>query len=185
MLVMMTNGDRKADRSFQHGCLPGLVSILLAICLTAGSAFYQRRNYPVCQGGLSAGFPLVFLCDGSGGSPIGSQGEIDLADWLNGNPLAFLLDFLLYGALLSSAWLIVMGFMRKGLAYDENFKWGVSLCIFYIVAFLYMFMSFQSNSLNVEISFPRTPTPYTFVPTSTPFGTPLPSAPSPLPTSGP
>jgi hypothetical protein len=181
----MKNVDRKTNRSFPRGCLLGLVSILLGICLTAGSAFYQRRDYPVCQGGLSAGFPLVFLCDGSGGSPIGSQGKIDLADWFNGNPLAFLLDFLLYGALLSLAWLIVMGLIRKSLSSDENFRWGLALCILYIVTFLFAFMSFQSNSLNVEVPFPKTPTPYIFVPSPTPFGTLPPAIQSPVATTGP
>jgi hypothetical protein len=175
----------KPSQSLLNGCILGILSILLGICLTAGTVFYQRRDYPVCQGSMSAGFPIAFICDSSGGSPIGSWGKIDLADWVNGNPLAFLLDFLLYAALLSLAWLIVMGLIRKGISSDENFKWGLSLCIMYIVTFLFAFMSFQSNSLNVEIPFPKTPTPYIFAPTPTPFGTPPPPAQSPLPTVAP
>jgi hypothetical protein len=143
----VTNIDRKAGRPFPQGCVFGF--------LTVGTLFYQRQYYPVCQGGLSAGFPIAFLCDGSGGSPIGSWGKIDLADWVNGNPLAFLLDFLLYGALNSLAGLIVMGLFRKGLSQDENFRWGVLLCFGCIVAFL------------------------------TPFGTPPPPAWTPFPTLGP
>jgi hypothetical protein len=184
MLVLMTNTDRKANRSSPRGCIFCFLTILLAICLTVGSAFYQRQYYPVCQGGLSAGFPIAFLCDDTGGSPISSWGVIDGADWFNMNLLAFLLDFLLNGALLSLAWVVIMGFVRKGFFQVESFKWGVLICIGYIVAFLFVFLSFQSNSLNVEIPFPRTPTPYIFAPTPTPFGTPPPPAFTPVPTAG-
>ena len=184
MLVFMTNVGRKADRTFPRGCVFGILTILLGIGLTVGTVFYQRQYYPVCQGGLSAGFPIAFLCDDGGGSPISSWGVIDGADWFNMNLLAFLLDFLLYGALLSLAWLVVMGFIHKGLSQVEIFRWGTLICIGYIVAFLFAFLSFQSNSLNVEVPFPRTPTPYIFVPTPTPFGTPPTPEFTPVPTAG-
>lgn len=165
MLVSMTNADRKTGRPFPRGCIFGFLSILLGICLTVGTAFYQRQYYPVCQGGLSAGFPIAFLCDGSGGSPIGSPGKIDGADWFNMNPLAFLLDFLLYGSLVSLVGLIVTGILRRGLSQNEYFRWGVLICIGYLLVFLFTFMAYQSNSLNVEVPFPRTPTPIIYTPT--------------------
>jgi len=183
MLVFMTNAGRKAVRSFPRGCLFGFLSLLLGICLAAGSTVYQRQYYPVCQGGLSAGFPIAFLCDGSGGSPIGTPGKIDLADWFNANPLALLLDILLYGALISLAGLIVTGLYRRGLSQNEYFRWGVLICIGYIVVFLFTYLSYQSNSLNVELPFPRTPMPIIFTPT--PFGTPPPPEFTPVPTTGP
>jgi len=173
----------KENRSFSHGCVLGILSILLGICLTAGTAFYQRSYYPVCHGGLSAGFPIVFLCDGSGGSPIGITGRIDIADWSHVNPMAFLLDFLLYSALLSLTWSIVSGLMSNGLFQNENFRWGVLLSIGYLAVFLFAFMSFQSHSLNIELSFPRTPTPYIFSPTS--IGTMSPPQSTTVPTTGP
>ena len=173
----------KENRSFPRGCILGILSILLGICLTVGSTIYQRRYYPVCQGGLSAGFPIVFICDGSGGSPIGISGKIDIADWSHVNLMAFLLDFLLYSSLLSMAWSIVTGLLSKSLSQDENFRWGVLLCIGYIAVFLFAFMSFQSNSLLIEVSFPRTPTPYIFSPTS--IGTMPPPQSTPIPTTAP
>jgi len=181
----MINTDRKAGRPFPQGCVFGFLTILLGIGLTVGTVFYQRQYYLVCQGGLSAGFPIAFLCDGSGGSPIGSPGKIDLTDWFNANPLALLLDILLYGALISLAGLIVTGLYRKGLSQNEYFRWGVLICIGYIVVFLFAFMAYQSNSLSIEVPFPRTPTPYIFVPTPTPFGTPPPPEFTPVPTTGP
>jgi len=181
----MTSTDRKANRPAPRGCIFGFMTILLGIGLTVSTLFYQRQNYPVCQGGLSAGFPLAFICDDTGGSPISSWGRIDGADWFNMNPVAFVLDFLLYGALLSLAWVVVMGFVHKGLSQVENFRWGVLICIGYIVVFLFAFMAYQSNSLSIEVPFPRTPTPYIFVPTPTPIGTPPPPEISPVPTTGP
>lgn len=150
--------------------------------MTVGSVVYQRRYYPVCQGGLSAGFPIAFVCDG-GGSPVSSWGKIDLADWINVIPLALLLDILLYGALISLAGLIGSGILRRSLPQDEYFRWGVLICIGYVVIFIFAFLSFQANSLKIEIAFPRTPTPIVF--TSTPFGTPPPPPWTPFPTVGP
>lgn len=160
----------KADRFSPQGCIFAILSILLGIGLTAGTAFYQRRDYPVCQGGLSAGFPIVFICDDTASSPISSWGKIDLADWARVNARAFLLDFLLYSALLWMAWCIVTGLFHKGLSRDENFRWGVLICIGYIVVFLFAFMSFQSSRLNFEDPIRRTPTPIILSPT--PSGSP-------------
>lgn len=173
------------NKSFSRGCVLGILSIVLGIVLTVSSAQYQRQYYPVCQGGLSAGFPIVFICDGSGGSPIGVFGKIDIADWSHVNPIAFILDFLLYSALLSIAWSLLTALWSKSLSQDENFRWGLLLSTGYIALFLFAFMSFQSNSFGIEISFPRTPTPEIIIYTPTPFGTPPPPEFTPIPTIGP
>jgi hypothetical protein len=173
------------NRSFSRGCSLGILSIVLGIVLTLSSAQYQRRYYPVCQGGLSAGFPIVFICDDTGGSPVTSWGKIDFGDIININPVAFILDFLLYSALLSIAWSMLMGMRSKSLSQDENFRWGLLLSTAYIALFLFAFMSFQSNSLSIEISFPRTPAPEIIIYTPTPFGTPPPPEFTPIPTTGP
>jgi hypothetical protein len=173
------------NKSLPRGCILGILSIVLGIILAIGSTQYQRKYYPVCEGGLSAGFPIVFICDDPGGSPISSWGKIDFGDVANVNPLAFILDLLLYSALLSVAWFILTGLWSKGLSQDENFKWGLLLSTGYLALFLFALMSFQSNSLSIEISFPRTPAPEIIIYTPTPFGTPPPPEFTPIPTTGP
>ncbi len=159
----------KQSWSFSSGCALGLMSILLGSVLTLASATYQHDYDSACHGGgLSAGFPLAFLCDDSAGSPISSWGKIDLVDFFNMNPRVFLLDILLYSALFVILWSAVRAVLGKGLA-DESFRWAVLLCIGYIIAFLFAFVSFQSSYLNFEIPLPRTPTPIIYTPT--PFGT--------------
>lgn len=162
----------------------GVLSIVLGICLTAASALYQRQYYPVCEGGPSAGFPIVFICDtsGSSGTPVTSWGRIDLADWVNINPLAFLMDLMLYSTLIILVGLVVTGLSAGGFSQDEKFQWGIVFCIGYLAIFLFAFMAFQTNSLKVEPSFPRTPMPIIYTPT--PFGTPPPPVNSPIPTTG-
>ena len=128
------------NRSFSRGCSLGILSIMLGIVLTLSSTQYQRQYYPVCQGGLSAGFPIVFICEDTSGSPITSWGKIDFGDIININPVAFILDFLLYSALLSIAWSMLTGMRSKSLSQDENFKWGLLLSTGYIALFLFAFM---------------------------------------------
>lgn len=160
----------KASKSFSGGCALGLVSILLGIVLALASAIYQRDSDPTCHGGgLSAGFPLPFLCDDSAGSPVSSWGKIDLVDFFNMNPRVFLLDILLYSTLFVILWIAARAVFGKGLAHDEYFRWAVLLCLGYVTAFLFAFVSFQSSTLNFEIPFPRTPTPIIYTPT--PSGT--------------
>ena len=163
-----------------NGCAFGLISLLLGLVFTLGTVRYQRDPDLSCGGGLSAGFPLAFICDDTGGSPVSSWGKIDLADIANINPRAFLLDLLLISALLTLAWTVLTG-LRKGLAQAEIFRWAMVLCTGYILAFLFFFLLFQAHSLNLEPPRPTTPTP--FVPSPTPFGTqPFPEVP---PTKGP
>ncbi|MBE3038941.1 MAG: hypothetical protein IMZ62_09050, partial [Chloroflexi bacterium] len=46
-----------------QGCIFGVVIMRLAVCLTAGTADYQRPSDLLCDGRLSAGFPLAFVRD--------------------------------------------------------------------------------------------------------------------------
>jgi hypothetical protein len=170
----MNRTEMRGLQSPPKGCIFGLITILLGLILTASTASYQREHDPTCHGGgLSAGFPLPFLCDDTAGSPVSSWQKIDLADWFNINPRIFLLDFLLWNALLSLAWIALTGLFRREMAQNEYFRWAVMLCLGYIIAFLFAFVSFQSSYLNFEVPVPRTPTP--FIPTATPFGAPPPS----------
>ena len=175
----------RPNRSLPRGCLFGILTLLLSLALTASTALVQRRYFPVCGGGLSAGYPIVFICDDSGGSPISSWGRIDAADWGNLNLPAFTLDFLLYEALLWLAWAVVTELYDKGASREENFRWELLICVACMAVFLFAFLSFQSSSLNFEYTHPRTPTPVTAViPSPTPIGTsPLPSP--AMPTLGP
>jgi len=159
----ITKGVRFPSRGFSFL----LVNLLLGFCLTIVSVSYQRKPDPACHdAGLSAGFPLPFICDDSAGSPISSWGKIDLADIANVNPSVFLLDFLLYNALVSLVWSAALGIFRR----DLSSQWAVTLCVTFILAFLFAFLSFQSGNLDFDIPIPRTPTPIMYTPT--PFGTP-------------
>jgi len=169
----------KKSPSFSSGCIFGILTILLGIGLTLGTTFRQRPDDPACRGNLSAGYPLPFLCDSTGGSPISSWGRIDLFELIGINWRVFLLDFLLYGALLSLVWIIATSLVRKDLIQNKYFRWGVLLCIGYIIAFLFAFVSLQSDHLNFDKPFPTTPTPIIYTPT--PFGTPPPQPVAPTP----
>ena len=169
----MKKNNGKGIRFPSNGLSFLLVNLLLGFFLTIGSLFHQRTPEPACHdGGLGAGFPLAFICDDSGGSPISSWGKIDLADISGLNPRVFLLDFLLYNALVSLVWSVSIGLLRKGSSKVEISQWAVLLCVTFILAFLFAFLSFQSGDLNFDIPFPRTPTPIIYTPT--PFGTPPP-----------
>jgi hypothetical protein len=159
----------------RNGFVFSLVNIFLGLCLTLASAFYQHRSDPACQGGLSAGFPLAYICDSSGGSPISSWGRIDLADLSGVNPRVFVLDFLLLDALISVVWVIAAGFFEQGVSQVDIYRWALLFCAVNILAFLFAFLSFQSGKLDFTAPFPRTPTP--FIPSPTPYGTPPPPPP--------
>ena len=62
-----------------QGCLFSLSSVVLAFLLTVSTVGVQRRNDPACYGQLGAGFPVAFICDDAGGSPLSSAGKIDSA----------------------------------------------------------------------------------------------------------
>ena len=81
--------------------------MVLAIFLTVGTINYQHPSDPLCNGRLSAGFPVAFICDASGESPLSSVGKIDWADINSINPLGSLVDILFYMLLLSIALLVV------------------------------------------------------------------------------
>jgi hypothetical protein len=94
----------KEYRFFSRG-LRGLfidvVNLVLAVFLMLATVNYQRPSDPLCGGRLSAGFPLAFLCDKTGESPINDWGKIS---WIDiPNPLGLFMNILLYAALL---WII-------------------------------------------------------------------------------
>ena len=82
-----------------RGFILAVLSVLLAIALMVGTVGYQRRPAPLCFGQLGAGFPLPFLCDDAGGSPLSSAGKIDSAD-LSNISLGVFLDIPFYSVLL-------------------------------------------------------------------------------------
>lgn len=59
-----------------RGLLYDLLHLSLAIVLTRATVIYQRPSDPLCGGTLSGGFPLAFLCDNAGESPIDDWGKI-------------------------------------------------------------------------------------------------------------
>ena len=175
----MKQQNTKGMRFPSNGLYFLLLNLLLGLCMTIGSVLYQRNPEPGCHtGGLGAGFPLPFVCDDTGGSPITSWGRIDLSDIGNVNSRVFLLDLLLYNALVSLIWTAVLGILYKGTSKAESSHWALVLCITFILGFLFVFLSFQSGHLNFEISIPATPMPFNATPT--PFG--IPSFPSVAPT---
>ncbi len=100
-----TLNQRRSPSS--QGCIPAMLSFLIAIGLTIGSIVYQRPSDPICRGLLSAGFPVAVVCDASGESPLSSVGKIDWADLDSINYLGSFVDLLSYTSLLWVAWLIV------------------------------------------------------------------------------
>ncbi len=83
--------------SFTRACLPGIVCLFLAVILMWSTKNYQRSDALGCYGHLGAGFPIAFICDDPGGSPLSSAGTIDQDDVIN--PLGFLGDILFYTVL--------------------------------------------------------------------------------------
>jgi hypothetical protein len=84
-----------------RGVIFDLVNIMLAVCLTIGTVNYQRPSDPLCGRRLSAGFPMAFICDATGESPLSSVGKINWADVDSLNPIGAFVDTLFYTALLS------------------------------------------------------------------------------------
>ena len=63
------------SRGFR-GLFFDLLLLSLAFLLMLATVSYQRPYDPLCGGGLSGGFPLGFLCDNAGESPIHDWGKI-------------------------------------------------------------------------------------------------------------
>lgn len=57
-----------------------LIYISLAISLMVGTVGYQSKSTVFCSGRLGAGFPIAFICDNSGESPISDWGIISWSD---------------------------------------------------------------------------------------------------------
>src|SRR5512142_1751177 len=82
-----------------------VIPILLLSCgLAVATVYYQHPDSTLCRGLLGAGFPLPFVCDASGESPLSSVGRIDWADLDSINPLGSLIDILFYALILRLGW---------------------------------------------------------------------------------
>jgi hypothetical protein len=90
-----------------RGYLFDIAIMLLAIGLTAATIHLQHSSSTLCDGRLGAGFPVSFICDASGESPLSSVGKIDAADVDSINFLGSFVDILFYMLLLSVARLAV------------------------------------------------------------------------------
>lgn len=104
----------KTYRFFSRG-LRGLffdsVNLLLAVSLMLVTINYQRPSDPLCGGDLSGGFPLAFLCDNAGESPISDWWKISWTDILH--PLDAYVDILFYAALLWIISFVVLRIFRQ------------------------------------------------------------------------
>lgn len=83
--------------------LSDIVIMFVAICLTAATVYFQRSSGLLCGGRLGAGFPVAFVCDASGESPLSSVGKLDGADLSSISSLGSSVDVLFYVFLLSVA----------------------------------------------------------------------------------
>ena len=105
------SSQKKHYHVFSHG-LRGiffdLLHLSLAILLMIASAVYQRPIDPLCGGTLSGGFPIAFLCDNAGESPISDWGKITWSIDIP-NLLGTYVDTLFYLVLL---WMISFAVLR-------------------------------------------------------------------------
>lgn len=172
----------KEPQLFQQGlrgCFISLLSIVLAIGAMAVSANYHYPQHAACHGMLGAGFPVLFICDDwGGGSPTGSWNKIDFVDVVNGGirPGGFFVDFLFYILLILIIWLVVSGFLRKGVKYGNS--WGT---VFMITAFVFgilfaflIIWSSDSYTKNPPIGTPRPVIPSATASEITPIATSIP-----------
>lgn len=145
-----------------RGCFISLLTIVLAIGAMAISANYHYPQHAACHGMLGAGFPLLFICDDwGGGSPTGSWNKIDFVDVVNGGirPGGFFVDFLFYILLVLIVWLVISGFFRKGVKYDDSW-WTVAFLITaFLFGILFAFLTIWSSDSYIKNPPIGTPTP--------------------------
>ena len=151
----------KENWSFPRGCVTGMLILLLAFGLMFSTMRILRHNDQFsCFGGLGAGFPVSFLCDYSGGgSPISSAGKIDSADFPYFSPVGTLVDVFFYSMQLGMIWLIASRVSRKGLDGRGKYRWAALIITAYLAGFLSAWILLQPARLQIERSYPRTPTP--------------------------
>jgi hypothetical protein len=157
----MKETNRQENPSWTRGCVPGLGIFVLAFVLMVSTMKVLRHNDRFsCFGQLGAGFPVSFLCDYSGGgSPISSMGKIDTADFPYFSPVGTLLDLLFYAMPLGILWLIADRISRKGAGAREKYRWAALILAVYLAGILSAWIVLQPAHLQIERSFPRTPTP--------------------------
>jgi hypothetical protein len=145
----------KETQLFQQGlrgCFIGLLNIVLAIGAMAMSANYHYPQQAACHGMLGAGFPVLFICDDwGGGSPTGSWNKIDFVDVVNGGirPGGFFVDFLFYILLILIIWLVVSGFLRKGVKHGDSWS-TVFMIIAFVFGTLFAFLTIWSSDSYIK-----------------------------------
>jgi len=97
-----------------QGCILSIVGIFVAVGLTILSVNYQHPDPLICRGLPGAGFPVPFICDASGESPLSSVGKINSADLDNLNPFGSLVDILFYIVATWIVWFVVRYIPAKG-----------------------------------------------------------------------
>ena len=153
--LMIPDVDRKTGWSFPRGCIVGALILILASGLMFVTKNVTRHNDTfACYGGLGSGYPVSFLCDYSGGgSPIGSAGKIDLADFPYFSPQGTLVDLLFYSIQLG-----LICFIANNL-FHKNYRLAALAVLLYLAGFLSAILLFGLADVRIERSFPRTPTP--------------------------
>ncbi len=100
----------EAYRGFLRRWLVGVVCVVLAIGATVESVNYWSKD---STGTLAAGFPVFFIWDDAGGSPIATWGQIDAGDWVNLDWVGYFLDILFYSVLFWTLWLSALVLVRR------------------------------------------------------------------------
>jgi hypothetical protein len=104
-------GDyRFFSRGLRGLCLDA-ANLFLAAGLMLASITFQRSSDPLCGGNPGAGFPLAFLCDKTGESPIGDWGIMSWSDIPQ--PLGVFVNILFYVGLLWSILLTAYWFIQQ------------------------------------------------------------------------
>lgn len=86
-------------------CLVGPLTFVAALGLTALSLVYQRPWSPTAP--RCAGFPVAFICDSGGESPLVGVGTLGWEDLINGlDVIGLATNVLCYAVLIWMAWVI-------------------------------------------------------------------------------
>ena len=177
-MTLLENDNMEKNKTSQYRFLNWAVVMACAVLATSAN----RQNFSddfSCGGGYGVGFPVSFLCDyGSGGSPIGGWGRIDLSDFPFFSLQGLVADLFFYFAILFCvAWLIrAMVYRTDANPADYN-KWMILLSIAFIVGSLFSSLLLEPNRINYHdyiLGIPPTAISShpTVIPSPTAFGTP-------------
>lgn len=88
-------------------CLGGPLTVVAALGLTALSLVFHRPWSPTVPNIPCAGFPVAFICDSGGGSPLVGLGTLGWEDLINGlDVIGLATNVLCYAVLIWMAWVI-------------------------------------------------------------------------------